>query len=138
MLKKILLIIITAIFCSNTLVSANCSYNKSNEDSWDTATNLMGCLEWWKSKLVEPEIDALAESWFKKQIVGWVKNIAWFLWLIAVSALVYAGFMMAISTWEEDKIKKAKDIVKWTLLWFLWVVTAGSIISIIVNFMYSF
>ena len=48
----------------------------------------------------------IIESWFKSQIVDWVKNIAWFLGLIAVWALVYAAFMMTISGWEEEKVKK--------------------------------
>ena len=147
MLKKIILsIIIIAIFSlSNTSTAGECVYdpkaidNIGDKSNLNTSSNLMYCLEWQDSKLVQSNIEDMSiENWFKSKIIDWAKKIAWFLGLIAVWALVYAAFMMAISGWEEEKIKKAKDIVKWTTLWFLWIVTASSLITIIINFMYSF
>ena len=93
------------------------------------------CLEW--SLLVDWSGDQAIDLWFKDKVLDWVTKIAWFLWLMAVLAIVFWSFMMVISTWEEEKIKKAKDMIKWAILWFLWIVLAASLIEIVVNFMYS-
>ncbi len=133
MIKKIffLMIISLSILIPSNFVFSECTY------SWDASSDLKGCLE-WKSKLVSTDNSNLSvESWFKDKINTWVLNIAWFLGLVSVFALVYAGFVMATSIWDEEKIKKAKDLVKWVLLWFLAVVTSGTIITITINFMYS-
>jgi len=141
MLKKILWLMIIGIavfFILNTF-NTNASFNADACNySWDPSIDLSTCLAKSDSKLVDPWYDLDIDSWFKYKILDWVRNIAGFLGLVAVWALVYAAFMMTISGWEEEKVKKAKDIVKWTLLWFLWVVTASSLIAIVVNFMYSF
>lgn len=134
MLKKILLtiILLTTIFSLNNLVAAECIY----DSEFTNANNLASC--GLGERLVEPWNVEIGSWKFKDSILIWIRNIAWFLGLIAVWSLVYAAFMMTISGWEEEKTKKAKDIVKWTILWFLWIVTASSLIAIIVNFMYSF
>lgn len=133
MLKKIitsLLIIISVFFIADIINAANCSYN------WGSVSdNLDSCLS--NSDLVNSAWDTSIENDFKSKILDWTQRIGWFLWLIAVWAIVYAWFMMTISTWEEEKIKKAKDIIKWALLWFLWIILAWSLITIVVNFMYS-
>lgn len=77
------------------------------------------------------------EEWFKDIINSWIKNISLILWILAVWALVYAGLLMQLSIWEEEKIKKAKDIIKWTILWFLALITASWIIYIVINFMFG-
>jgi len=133
MIKKIIIlsIIIISIFSFQDIINAsNCEYNG------DVKTSLEWCGLW--DKLVEPWNVEIGSWGFKVSVLLWIKNIAWFLGLISVWALVYASFMMTISGWEEEKIKKAKDIIKWTILWFLWVILAGSLITIIVKFMYSF
>jgi hypothetical protein len=133
MIKKIIIlsIFILFMFSFQNIVTAKCKY----DNSIDVKINLGDC-ELWK-KLVEPWNVDIGGWQFKNSILIWVKNIAWFLGLVSVSALVYAAFMMTISGWEEEKIKKAKDIIKWTILWFLWIVLAGSLITIIVKFMYD-
>jgi hypothetical protein len=39
--------------------------------------------------------------------------------------------------WEDEKSKKAKDIIKWSIIWFIWVLTASVIVNLLVNFIYS-
>ena len=103
--------------------------------------NLNACntLDWCLggSTLVDWSGDLSIELWFKNQLLEWITKIAWFLWLMAVWAIVFWSFMMVISAWEEEKIKKAKDMIKWSILWFLWIVLSASLIAIVVNFMYS-
>jgi len=90
------------------------------------------------TKLVDASWDMNIEAWVKEKIIFWTKNIGWALALIAVFAISYWALMMSFSGGEEDKLKKAKDIIKWAILGFAWVVLAWSIIAIIVNFMYTF
>ena len=132
MFKKIIifsLLIISLIMISKISFSA-CSYNW-----WNIAGSIDSCLS--SSSLVDATWDISIEVWFKNKILDWVKNIASFLWLVAIWAIVWGWFMMVISTWEEEKIKKAKDMVKWAIFWFLWIVLASSLIALVVNFMYS-
>ena len=124
MLKKItiiLILILSSFFLMNNSINA-CS-------------TVDGCLE--GSKLVPPGDDLLIEWWFKDKVLDWTTKIAWFLWLMAVWAIVFGSFMMVISTWEEEKIKKAKDMIKWAILWFLWIILAASLIALVVSFMYD-
>jgi len=131
MLKKILLFVCVSILMWILINFTNAIESGCNVENW-----IKWCFE--NTALVQIN-NVNIENWdFKSQFIKWVKDIAWFLGLIAVWALVYAAFMMTISGWEEEKVKKAKDIIKWTLLWFLGVVMAWTLIAIVVNFMYSF
>lgn len=98
---------------------------------WDALDN---CLAW--SALVNWEKVKL-DWWFWVKIKNWVNNIALYLWVFAVWSIVFWGLMMTLSSWEEEKVKKAKDIIKWGIIWFLWLISASAIINLIVKIMYS-
>jgi hypothetical protein len=97
-------------------------------------------IDWylWSSWLVDGSGNMATWAWVKRLLLSWAWKIGSFLWLVAVWALVYAALMMTLSAWEEEKVKKAKDMVKWTLLWFLGIILASSIIAVVVKFMYLF
>jgi hypothetical protein len=107
---------------------------------WDTSFaidyDIDSYLQW--SKLVNPMWDATVEGNFKAIILKWVINIWGFLGLIAVWAIAFGSLKMALSAWEEEKLKKAKEIIKWAIFGFLWVVLASSIVTIIIEFMYYY
>ena len=65
-----------------------------------------------------------------------ITNLMALLWVVAIWSIVFWWFMMTISAWEEEKIKKAKDIIKWGIIGFLWVIGAWWIATIIINFMF--
>ncbi len=129
MLKKITVILITTLLVFFML---NTSYSVGNcTMTW----GIDACLQ--NSYLVTPEGNLKIEDWFKKVLQDWVINIAWFLWLVAIWAIVWGSFMMVISIWEEEKVKKAKDMIKWAIFWFLWIVLASFLITLVINFMYG-
>ena len=135
MLKKIIitLILIFSFFSSINYTfawKASCSY------LWG---NISSAIDWClsDSKLVDSSWNMAIEESFKDKLNDWIKKIGWFLGLIAIWAIVWGSFMMVISTGEEEKTKKAKDMIKWAILWFLWVVLASSLIALVVNFMYD-
>jgi len=111
------------------VAAVECGYN------WNIASSLDGCLS--DSNLVNASGDTLIEWNVKNKIVDWTAAIAWLLWLIAVGAIVYGAFLMTLSLWDDERIKKWKDIVKWSILWFLWVVVAGALVRIVVELVFS-
>ena len=93
-------------------------------------------LSWWWNLI--QAWDMKMETWVRRLLLHWAINLWSVFAILAVFWIVYGSFMLVISTWEEEKIKKAKNIVKWSIIWFLAVVTAGTLISIVTNFLYSF
>lgn len=136
-MKKILVILLLFVgllFVNTNTFAVNCS---PDADGWfDVWSALDECLNW--SKLVDWNDAKIVTSWgLSLKIKAWVNNIALYLWVFAVWSIVYGWLMMTLSTGEEEKIKKAKDIVKWWILWFLWIISASAIINLIVKIMYS-
>ncbi len=133
-MKKLFIILIISIFSLFSISSVlawNCDYN-----DWTISSELKDCLT--DSKLVGSEAKIIGWDWFKQTINTWTKNISLYLWIGAVLWIVYGSFMMTISTWEDEKINKAKDIIKWSIIWFLWLISASFIINLIVRVIYSF
>jgi len=134
-MKKLLIILILMFSVFNVFFPVAfwaCTYNEGAE-IW---TSLNNCLS--NSKLVNwKDVTIKAWGWFETQIKKWTTNIALYLWIFAVGSIVVWGLMLTLSAWEEEKIKKAKDIVKWWIIWFVWIITASAIISIIVRLVYS-
>lgn len=114
------------------------SFNYSYSSSDDFNIKAKFDEEMQKTKtLVKKEQDMRIDTWFKNVIFNWVTNISWILWLFAIAMIAYGWLMMTISTWDDEKIKKAKDIVKWWILWFLALVSAWSIIAIVINIVFT-
>lgn len=131
MLKKIILffLIFFSFFWLETFW--NCEYDP---DSADIVFDIDRCLD--STTLLNPIDDLDVEGWAKDLIIWWTMNLSILLSLFAISAIVMWWFSMVISSWDEEKIKKWKEKVKWWILWFLAIVWANSIIVLIVNIMY--
>jgi len=133
-MKKIyiLLLCFLGLFFLNHSISwaVDCWYN-----GWSIGGSLDGCLN--GTDLVNANWDMRLETGVKYQIITWTTALAKLFWLLAVGAIVYGGFMMTISGGEDEKIKKWKDIVKWSLLWFLAIVMTGTIIRVIVELVFD-
>lgn len=54
-----------------------------------------------------------------------------FVWLFAVIALILSGIMFLLSWWDEEKVKKAKLWITWSLLWVVISISAWWIINIL-------
>ncbi len=63
-------------------------------------------------------------------ISEWIKYVA----VLAVLALIIAGIMYLTSAWEEEKVKKAKSAIIWSLVWVLLSTSAWAIINVINSF----
>lgn len=134
-MKKLLIILLAFIwmFYFSWVSFSECA--PSAEDAFEVWQALDNCLN--GSKLVGWTDSWIDGMWVSVKIKNWVNNISLYLLIFAVWSIVYGGLMMTLSAWEEEKIKKAKDIVKWWIVWFLWLISASAIISLIVKIMYS-
>jgi len=107
----------------------------TSQDNLDISTELGDCLS---DTTVVPVSDNVAlDWWFQIVILSWVNNIAIILAVLAVWSIVFGALLLTLSTWEDEKIKKAKDVIKWWILWLLWVVTASTMVTLVVKIMYS-
>ena len=133
-MKKYLSIILISLFAFMFALSGDMAFAACDYNGWSIATELDNCLSW--SDLVDPG-DGLIETGIKEKIVYWTTQLAWLLGLLSVGAIVYGGLMMTISGGEDEKIKKWKDIVKWSMLGFLGLIAAWWIVRLIVEVMFS-
>jgi len=113
---------------------AQCDPEFDWDTEWDVWTALDDCLD--NSSLIDPG-NSDVESWLWVKIKSWTDNIALYLWLFAVWSIVIWWLMMTLSTWEDEKIKKAKDMVKWGIIWFLAIIFASAVVNLVVKIMYS-
>lgn len=128
-MKKLLLVLVLLLSYNSTF-----AIYWSYDESATVSDNLNGFAP---DTLVWTNVDKYTvETWFKTQISSIVKNISIVLSLIAVWALVFAGLKMTLSQWKDEDIKKAKDVIKWTIIWYLALISAWAIIAIVINFIY--
>lgn len=135
MIKKFFLIIIFvfSIFFFNFEISKSvCTYS----EWWSLASNIEECFR--DTNLVRSEDLEVTGDWFSTKILNWKNGIAFYLWIFAALWIVFSGFTLITSWWNDEKIWKAKNIFKWTLAWLLVVIFASAIITLVVNLFYSF
>jgi len=146
-MKKILSTLVVLISCmclwvTHAATTTNCDFDP-NDPSTQINNALNDCFENRDdTKLVTAgDVNSLdnldISDWFKQRIESWIWTLWSILAILAVASIVYGSFLLVISGWEEEKLKKWKDVVKWWILWFLWVVFAGALITIVVNIMFS-
>ena len=128
LLTVFLFILLYVCMVESVTVLASCNY------SWDIWWSLDSCLS--DSNLVD-WFDAEIDWGFFDTIKNWTNNISLYLWILAVWSIVFWSLMLTLSAWEEDKIKKAKDIIKWGIIWFIWLISVTAIVNLIVKIMYS-
>ena len=111
-----------------------CSYNFENGAGEDIRSKIDGCVQW--SDLIQKS-NAKIDSWFKTTLIDWIKKIRWYLALGAIFAIVLGSFQFTLSMGEEEKITKAKDIIKWGVLWLIAILAAGLLIQVVVEIIYK-
>jgi hypothetical protein len=93
-----------------------------------------GCMN--ETSVVAVKWEWTIEAAFKDKINKWTNNIALFLGLLSIGSVIYGWLMMTLSAWEDEKITKAKDIVKWSLVGLLGVILATTIVTLVINLIY--
>ncbi len=125
MLKKILLVVLLLwvnIFAINHWVSANAPEVNC---FW-----LPGCVD---SNISDPSKANVENNLWIKVVANIVWQMVQFVAVIAVIALILSGMMYLLSWWEEEKTKKAKTWITWSLIWVLVSISAWWIINMLNN-----
>ena len=137
-MKKILIILLSFIILFFSFTNSFTNSTNCNPDlNWDFNIweQLNNCLK--DTKLVNWKDSEISKWWFWGIITNWTNNIALYLWILSVFSIVYWALIMTISGWEDEKITKAKDIIKWWLIWFIWIISASAVINLLVKIIYS-
>ena len=82
---------------------------------------LPGCSSTWSS----------VGQWF---LVDIITSLIEYTAVIAVLALMLSGLMYMMSAWEEEKTKKAKNWIMWSLIWVVVSLLASWLVRLIAGF----
>jgi hypothetical protein len=133
-------ILIYICIISSLLFSYNVSHWKCEiniEDTDSVAGMVDNCFK--DSETLVIQADNLAAGRDTNELIkGYIRSLWWILWVIAILMIVYSGFLMTLSWGDDEKIKKWKDVFKWTIIWFIALVSAGGIISLLISTIFEF
>ncbi len=102
---------------------------------WDVKWSLQSCFTSGTKVVTASDMSV---TWgLKTKILWWVNTIAGLLWLLAVGAIVYGGMLFVLSGWIDEKVTKWKKIIKWAILGLIGLVSASSLIALVVNIMFA-
>ena len=66
-------------------------------------------------------------------VVAVIKYLAGFLYFVGVVLAVYAGFLILISWWDEEKVKKWKNIIIYVAIGLVIIFLAANIVEFIIG-----
>ena len=72
-------------------------------------------------------------KWNAEIIVNIINWLNWFIWLVTIILIIYAWFMVLTSVWDEEKLKKAKNIILYIAIWMFILVANYLILTFIIN-----
>lgn len=155
-MKKILVLILFLLqFCSIVIVSAatnNCwDITKSSLENSDISQMLRDCkpdwvLEtktnneianlWWVVSISTSSNDGYKIENAKQKILYITKNAVILASILAIWWIVYAWFMFVTDYGKWEKVKKAKDALKWSLIGFAIAIVAQQLVNAVINLIY--
>lgn len=56
-------------------------------------------------------------EWFAKIVVDIINWMNWFVAIIVILMIIYAGFSVLVSGWDEEKLKNAKKSILYIVIW---------------------
>lgn len=90
---------------------------------------------YWLPWCTDSDIEAPWTPWNNFTWIPFLSNLIWevikYVSVISVIALMIAWIMYMVSAWEEEKAKKAKSWIIWSLVWVFLSISAWWIINIL-------
>lgn len=130
MLKKIIFIFIFSVLLFWFFEFSYWAWCNLWANIWDS---IESCI--WDSSVLQPW-DLKVTGWFKSLIVDFINKVSTILAIVAVWSIAYGSMVIVSSFWNDEKIKKWRNIIKWALIWFLVLVSAAWIIKLIIYIIY--
>jgi hypothetical protein len=82
------------------------------------------------------KVDPAFKSW-DTDFITLIDNIAiyiiWLVYFIAVMIAIYGWFLILTSWWEDDKVKKWKNIVIYMIMWIIIIFLASQVVHWVIN-----
>lgn len=107
---------------------------------WEDAKLQVDCawdddcdLKWWIEKVKNTVNDIEKDRKFSQYVQDVIQYILGFISLVAVIYIIYAGFMILIWAWDEDKLKKSKQTILYVIIWIVLIWLAYSIVAFIMD-----
>lgn len=104
--------------------------------AWESSPPLVNCY-WlpgcYDKNIANPGKPSIAKNHGIDKISNLIWNLIQYVAVFAVIALMLSGIMYLVSWWDEEKVKKAKSWIIWSLVWVILSVTAWWIISMLNN-----
>lgn len=136
-MRKLLLVIATLFFIfgiSFIGVQAQASiFSEGNTVipicEWDSCW-----LDKWIEQLAETDMPWIVKDWKASEYIQKIIiYVLWFLKIVAVILVIYAGFNILTSAWDEEKAKNSKKIIIFTIIWLLIIYLAWPIINFVLD-----
>lgn len=89
---------------------------------------LPGCVD---RDIVNPTAPNISDNIGLEVVTSIIWEAIQFVAVVAVIALILSGIMYLVSWWEEEKVKKAKTWIIWSLVWVLLSISAWGIINML-------
>ena len=136
----LLALLFSSIFFSSEVWAADCKF----PDSWVVPSVISltdDCLQQGKytSKLVDStDATDASLSWKgRERIKQFVDRLIAFGMLLAIGWLVIGGGYMASSVGNDQKVKKGKDAVKWSVIGMIVLIFSYPLMNAVINFVYQ-
>ena len=103
---------------------------------WNPVSPKVNCfgLPWCVDTVVsEPSTASVEKNTWIVIISSLIWNLIEYVAVFAVIALMLSGVMYLISWWDEEKVKKAKSWIIWSLVWVIISISAWGIINMLNN-----
>lgn len=120
---------------NNDVIASNGAYDYSG----NSETNIDYCPSWecsiqkWQEK-AKNWLDWIEKNrWFAQYVQDIVEYTLWFLYLAAVIMIIYAGWVLLMSTWDQIAMDKAKNNIVYVIVWILVIYLANSIVNFLIS-----
>lgn len=84
---------------------------------------------WWDDPSIAPTWSST--SWFKTAFMSTLNYFLWFLGLVTMVVIVYAGVKMVLSQWEEKEFKSAQQTIVYAVVGLVLVILSYSIVRLV-------
>ena len=115
--------------------SGNCNFDP-DDNQWPGAISaaLKGCKPKW---VIETKWDYVIESGVRSRIIDIANNLIYIGSILAVGAIVYAALLYTIAAWDEERIKSAKNALKFGIIGFAVMLISFGLVNAVVRLFYS-
>ncbi len=131
-MKKIILTFISLFFLIITPIASASIFWGSDSEIPYCEWNDCG-LQQWIEQVKNSWVDWLVTEGKASEYIQWITvYILGFLSLIAVIIIIYAWFNLLTSAWDEEKSKKSKTIIIFTIIWLVIIYLAWPITKFVI------